>query len=46
MSEIFINIGLSLDGYLAPKGMAMENWDNPRYKNWGVKLGGTDGLDS
>lgn len=36
MSKIFVNIGLSLDGYMAPEGMIM---DNPEYKNWGVKWG-------
>jgi len=39
MSKIFVNIGLSLDGYMAPEGMTMENWDNPGYKNWGAKWG-------
>ncbi len=36
MSKVFVNIGLSLDGYMAPEGMTM---DNPDYKNWGVKWG-------
>jgi hypothetical protein len=36
MSKVFVNIGLSLDGYMAPEGMTMEN---PRYKNWGAKWG-------
>ena len=39
MSKIFVNVGLSLDGYMAPEGMAIENWDNPGYKNWGAKWG-------
>lgn len=39
MSKIFVNIGLSLDGYMAPEGMTMENWDTPEYKNWGAKWG-------
>ena len=39
MNKIFVNIGLSLDGYMAPEGMAIENWDNPNYKNWGAKWG-------
>ena len=39
MSKVFVNIGLSLDGYMAPEGMAMENWDRPEYKNWGAKWG-------
>lgn len=36
MSKIFVNIGLSLDGYLAPEGMTMVD---PEYKNWGAKWG-------
>lgn len=39
MGKVFVNIGLSLDGYLAPEGMALENWDNPGYKNWAAKWG-------
>jgi dihydrofolate reductase len=36
MSKVFVNIGLSLDGYMAPEGMTM---DNPQYKSWGAKWG-------
>lgn len=36
MSKVFVNIGLSLDGYMAPEGMTM---DNPEYKNWGARWG-------
>jgi dihydrofolate reductase len=36
VSKVFINIGLSLDGYMAPEGMTMED---PGYKNWGEKWG-------
>jgi dihydrofolate reductase len=39
MSEVFVNIGLSLDGYMAPEGMTLEHWDNPEYKQWGAKWG-------
>lgn len=39
MSKVFVNIGLSLDGYMAPEGMTIENWDEPEYKNWGAKWG-------
>jgi dihydrofolate reductase len=39
MGKVFVNIGLSLDGYMAPEGMALENWDRPEYKNWGAKWG-------
>jgi dihydrofolate reductase len=36
MSKVIVNVGLSLDGYMAPEGMTMEN---PGYKNWGAKWG-------
>jgi hypothetical protein len=39
MSKVFVNVALSLDGYMAPEGMTMENWDKPEYKNWGAKWG-------
>lgn len=39
MTKVFVNIGLSLDGYMAPEGMNIENWDRPDYKNWGAKWG-------
>jgi len=39
MSNVFVNIGLSLDGYMAPEGMTMEHWDEPEYRDWGVKWG-------
>lgn len=39
MSNIFVNIGLSLDGYMAPEGMTMEHWGTPEYKEWGAKWG-------
>jgi len=39
MSKVFVNIGLSLDGYMAPEGMSIENWENPEFKNWGAKWG-------
>ncbi len=39
MSKVFVNIALSLDGYMAPEGMTLENWGNPAYKNWGAKWG-------
>ncbi|MCS7068853.1 MAG: dihydrofolate reductase family protein [Meiothermus sp.] len=39
MSKVFVNIALSLDGFMAPEGMTMENWDRPEYKNWGAKWG-------
>ena len=39
MSKVFVNIGLSLDGYMAPEGMAIEHWSTPEYKDWGAKWG-------
>ncbi|MFJ4432286.1 dihydrofolate reductase family protein [Pseudomonas sp. NPDC089395] len=39
MSKVFVNIGLSLDGYMAPEGMSIEHWDHPEYNNWGAKWG-------
>ena len=36
MSKVFVNIGLSLDGYLAPEGMTMSD---PGHKGWGAKWG-------
>ena len=37
MSKIFVNIGLSLDGYMAPTGMTLEHWNHPEYENWAAK---------
>jgi len=39
VSKVFVNIGVSLDGYMAPEGMTTENWDEPEYRNWGAKWG-------
>jgi dihydrofolate reductase len=39
MTKVFVNIGLSLDGYMAPEGMTIENWEKPEYKNWGARWG-------
>jgi dihydrofolate reductase len=36
MSTVFVSVGLSLDGYMAPDGMRM---DDPTYKDWGAKWG-------
>ncbi len=36
MSKVFVNIGLSLDGYMAPEGMTMSD---PDFKNWGPLWG-------
>jgi dihydrofolate reductase len=39
MSKVFVNIGLSLDGCMAPEGMTIEHWNTPEYRNWGAKWG-------
>ncbi|GIV55356.1 MAG: deaminase [Candidatus Kapaibacterium sp.] len=39
MRKIFVHVALSLDGYIAPEGMDMAHFDDPRYKNWGAKWG-------
>jgi len=39
MGKIFVNVGMSLDGYIAPEGMTLEHWDDPDYKNWAAKWG-------
>jgi dihydrofolate reductase len=39
MGKVFVNIGLSLDGYMAPEGMTLEHWDEPGYKDWAAKWG-------
>ncbi len=39
MSKVFVNIGLSLDGFMSPEGMAIEHWQTPEYKSWGAKWG-------
>jgi len=39
VSTVFVNIGLSLDGYMVPEGMTLEHWEQPEYKNWGAQWG-------
>jgi dihydrofolate reductase len=39
MGKVFVNIALSLDGYMVPEGMNLENWGNPAHKDWGAKWG-------
>ena len=36
MNKVFVNIGLSLDGYMAPEGMTMSD---PAHMGWGAKWG-------
>lgn len=37
IQRVFVNIGLSLDGYMAPDGMTLDHFDDPSYKDWGAK---------
>lgn len=46
MSKIFVNIGLSLDGYMAPEGMTMEKLEKAHVQGLGCDVGRDDGLDS
>lgn len=39
MGKVFVNIGLSLDGYVAPEGMNIENREQPDDKDWRAKWG-------
>lgn len=39
MSKVFVNVAMSLDGYMAPEGMILENWESPGFKNWGANWG-------
>lgn len=39
MGKVFVNIALSLDGFMAPEGMDMAHFSDPGYKNWGAKWG-------
>jgi hypothetical protein len=39
VTKVFVIIGLSLDGYMAPEGMDMAHFNEPGYKNWGAKWG-------
>lgn len=34
MSKVFVNVSMSLDGYIAPEGMELEHADDPGYKDW------------
>lgn len=34
MGVVFVNVGMTLDGFIAPDGMDMEHADNPGHKDW------------
>jgi dihydrofolate reductase len=37
MSKVFVNVAMSLDGYIAPEGMDMAHAGEPEFKGWGSK---------
>ncbi len=39
MGRVFVNIELSLDGYMVLAGMDVVHWDDPAYLNWAAKGG-------
>lgn len=39
MSTVFVNVALSLDGFMAPEGMSLEHWSTPEHRGWGAKWG-------
>src|SRR5690349_19938963 len=34
MSKVFFDVGMTLDGFIAPEGMDMAHADDPGYKDW------------
>ncbi len=34
MSKVFVNVGMTLDGYMAPEGMDVDHADDPEYLGW------------
>lgn len=34
MSKVFVNVGMSLDGFIAPAGMDLAHADDPSYNDW------------
>ncbi|MGZ5384776.1 MAG: dihydrofolate reductase family protein [Acidimicrobiia bacterium] len=34
MTKVFVSVGMTLDGYIAPDGMDMEHAEDPGYKDW------------
>ncbi len=34
MSKVFVNVGMTLDGYMAPEGMDLDHADDPEYLGW------------
>jgi len=37
MSQVFVMVSVSADGFLAPDGMDLEHWGDPAYKNWAAR---------
>jgi hypothetical protein len=34
MTKVFFNVGMTLDGFMAPEGMNLEHADDPSYNDW------------
>src|SRR5215204_501174 len=34
MGKVFLSVGMSLDGFMAPEGMDLAHADDPNYKDW------------
>ncbi len=34
MGVVFVNVGMTLDGFIAPEGMDMEHADDPGHRDW------------
>src|SRR5262245_58993071 len=39
MSKVFFSVSVSLDGYLAPPGFALEHAGDPSHEDWGAQWG-------
>jgi len=37
MSKVFVNVGMTLDGYMVPEGMDIAHTDDPEYLGWMAK---------
>jgi dihydrofolate reductase len=40
MSTVFVNVSMTLDGYMAPEGMDVAHADDFEYRGWGAKWSG------
>jgi dihydrofolate reductase len=37
VSKVFVNVSMTLDGYMAPEGMDIAHADHPEYQDWAAK---------